>query len=154
MTSETTNGRFRLNEPLVASQEIDGETILIHFDSGRYFCANPTGSAIVAQLRLGASIAETGESLHARYVIDEPAAKQAVAGFVEVLFAEGLIVPDAVVTSPAAATTKVDGDRLPFQHPELQKFDDLQDLLMLDPIHDVDQAGWPMPAPGNTPGVR
>ena len=31
-----------------------------------------------------------------------------------------------------------------FQSPEIQKFTDMEDLLLIDPIHEVDEeAGWP-----------
>jgi hypothetical protein len=29
----------------------------------------------------------------------------------------------------------------------LQKYTDMADLLLLDPIHEVDEQGWPQPAP-------
>jgi hypothetical protein len=29
----------------------------------------------------------------------------------------------------------------------LNKYSDMQELLLLDPIHDVDDAGWPKPNP-------
>ena len=35
--------------------------------------------------------------------------------------------------------------RAPFHPPVLNVFSDMQDLLLLDPIHDVDATGWPMP---------
>ena len=31
----------------------------------------------------------------------------------------------------------------PFEAPILNKYNDMQELLLLDPIHDVDEAGWP-----------
>jgi hypothetical protein len=31
----------------------------------------------------------------------------------------------------------------PFTPPALTKFTDMQDLLLLDPIHDVGSGGWP-----------
>jgi hypothetical protein len=34
-----------------------------------------------------------------------------------------------------------------FHAPVLQVYSDMQDLLLLDPIHEVDATGWPMPAP-------
>ena len=34
-----------------------------------------------------------------------------------------------------------------WQAPLLQKFTDMQALLLLDPIHEVDSAGWPQPKP-------
>lgn len=38
-------------------------------------------------------------------------------------------------------------ERRPYQPPQVEAFNDLQDILLLDPIHDVDEAGWPMAAP-------
>jgi len=34
-------------------------------------------------------------------------------------------------------------ERPPFTKPELHKFTDMQDLLLFDPIHEVDESGWP-----------
>jgi hypothetical protein len=34
-----------------------------------------------------------------------------------------------------------------FQPPTLESYNDMQDLLLLDPIHDVDDMGWPQKAP-------
>jgi hypothetical protein len=34
-----------------------------------------------------------------------------------------------------------------FAPPRLEVFDDLQDLFLVDPIHDVDEAGWPHVTP-------
>ena len=40
-----------------------------------------------------------------------------------------------------------DGERRPFSPPQVQRFDDLQELLLLDPIHDVSDQGWPHTPP-------
>ena len=34
-----------------------------------------------------------------------------------------------------------------FEKPVLQKYSDMQDLLLLDPIHEVDEMGWPNALP-------
>ncbi len=34
-----------------------------------------------------------------------------------------------------------------FAPPRLQRYTDMQDLLLLDPIHDVDEVGWPVASP-------
>lgn len=149
MKGEHLAGCFALNEPLVASQEIEGETILIHFDSGHYYCANPTGSLIIERIRAGDALADVVSALCASCAIDADVARQSVVRFVGTLVTEGLIVPQAFPAA-SAPTTAAATTPLAFEEPALQKFDDLQDLLMLDPIHDVDQAGWPMPAPADT----
>jgi hypothetical protein len=34
-------------------------------------------------------------------------------------------------------------DKPPFEMPKLSKYTDMEDLLALDPIHEVDEMGWP-----------
>jgi hypothetical protein len=34
-------------------------------------------------------------------------------------------------------------ERRPFDEPVLEKFEDMQDLILLDPVFEVDEAGWP-----------
>jgi hypothetical protein len=36
---------------------------------------------------------------------------------------------------------------LPFPGLAIHRFTDLQELLFLDPVHEVDDEGWPMRAP-------
>jgi hypothetical protein len=68
-----------------------------------------------------------------------------VAGLVEQLLAEGLVVEDAdapVGASPPAPPADA------LEPPALEKFTDMQDLILLDPVHEVDERGWPhAPAP-------
>jgi hypothetical protein len=39
------------------------------------------------------------------------------------------------------------GEPAAFEPPLLEKFTDMEDLLLLDPVHEVDGRGWPHPAP-------
>ena len=36
-----------------------------------------------------------------------------------------------------------DINKIPFEEPKLEKYSDMEDLLLLDPIHDVEDEGWP-----------
>ena len=38
-------------------------------------------------------------------------------------------------------------ERLWFEAPSLEKYTDMQDLVLLDPVHEVDQTGWPRQQP-------
>ena len=63
---------------------------------------------------------------------------------------ENLIVPVDGVASIALdqLLPSTNGHEKPsFNAPALQKYSDMQELLLLDPIHDVDEAGWPKPNP-------
>ena len=43
---------------------------------------------------------------------------------------------------PAAAVQPV-GGRVPFEAPSFTTFTDMQDIILLDPVHEVDARGWP-----------
>jgi len=40
-----------------------------------------------------------------------------------------------------------------FEEPQLEKYEDLQDIILLDPVHRVDDAGWPHAAPAAADGA-
>ena len=134
----------------MAIQEIEGEAILINFDSGSYYSANASGALLLERIQRGDSPEAMAAQVAARWALSQAEASDAVAAFLEQARVEGLIVPDeaAEATGPVRPVSCPTTAPSAFVAPKLEKFEDLQDLLMLDPIHDVDQAGWPMPAPG------
>lgn len=136
---------FRANVPAVAHEAFEGETILIHFESGRYYSLNPTGSAVWSELLAGATLDRLAARFAAEHGTGDDTVRAELARFLDELVAEGLAVAATGISSPppdhAAAATA--GDRAPFVAPRVEVFTDMQDLLLLDPIHEVDEAGWP-----------
>lgn len=145
--------RFRINAPLVATQTIEGETILIHFETGCYYSTNATGSAVLSLIQQGRSFEDMVSHLVAAHGGEPEDAHGAVAHFLSTATSEDLLVPLSPVsdmTRPDVPSPNLAAGAESFPHPSLEKFEDLQDLLLLDPIHDVDQAGWPMAPRGHT----
>jgi hypothetical protein len=56
-------------------------------------------------------------------------------------------VPDEAADDRATPRRPLPIAKRPFHAPGLQAFQDMQDMLALDPIHDVEAAGWPVPRP-------
>lgn len=134
--------RYRIAGPHVVHQTIEGEVIIINLESGCYYSLTDTGAEVWALLEGGAAVADTVAALDGRYVADRGAIATAVDQLVANLRAEGLMVPadgDAAVL-PVVATAP---SRTPFIVPVLQKYSDMQDLLLIDPIHEVGESGWP-----------
>ena len=69
----------------------------------------------------------------------------AVAAFADRLVSEELLVrvDDGAVRPRITAVVQA-SERTPFMEPLIEKYEDMQDLLMLDPIYEVDFAGWPV----------
>lgn len=138
------DARLRVNAPLVASQIIDGEAVLIHFETGSYYSAGRGGAEVLRLLEERRTLGQIVADLAGRYEASDDAAGD-VHRFVGRLLEEGLVTPDGDGAAPAEPPA--DGGPVVDQVPELQKFTDLEDLLLLDPIHDADEAGWPAAKP-------
>lgn len=137
--------RYRINNPQVINETIDGEAIMINLVTGAYYSLDRIGGDVWAVLEQGASPEEVTAALVARYDAPTEVVRASVDALIERLASEDLIVeaPDA---SPLPSTAVAE-TRAPFSAPKLDKFTDMQDLILLDPVHEVDSRGWPHAAP-------
>lgn len=143
-----TDACFRINTPTVAHQHIDGEAVLIHFDSGCYYSTDKLGAEILALLDGSNDLAAVVDCVAKRRGLAGAAVHDTVVRFVNELFDEELIAAaPATQTGQRQASTAVEpgttAGTASIERPVLEKYTDLQDLLLLDPIHDTDEAGWP-----------
>jgi hypothetical protein len=137
--------RYCVNEPSVISEVIDGETIVLNFESGHYYSFNPTASEIWMRVCAGHPVAAATECVARRFAGDPATIQSEVAAFVRRLEQEQLIRP-ATAGAPSAATatgTPSDPVVAAFASPDFEKFTDMEELLLLDPIHEVGDSGWP-----------
>ena len=144
------NQRFRINTPTVTHETIDGEAVIINLDSGNYYSLVDAGSLIWALVDRGASANEVQDLLQQSYQGDATDIDRGVQELLAQLQQENLIVPvdEAAAADLAGVLPSSNGHEKPsFNAPSLNKFSDMQELLLLDPIHDVDEAGWPKPVP-------
>jgi hypothetical protein len=131
---------FRTDLPDTASELFDGELVIAHYGSGLYYSLSEAGALVWQGLRHGLAVDEVTAWLGGHFTAEAAAIPAHVQNFVARLKDEGLLieVADAVKVSelPAVTTQK-------WSEPVLERFDDLQELLLLDPVHDVSDAGWP-----------
>jgi hypothetical protein len=127
---------------------LDGEGVIVDLSSGHYHAAN--GVALDIWLALDAGhdqAAIIGSVVTAKSDAPDDAAAQ-VGAFIDSLAASGLIVPSATGrAAPADPPAPTPG---PWTAPAFESFDDLEDLLLLDPVHDITADGWPNAAPTAT----
>jgi Coenzyme PQQ synthesis protein D (PqqD) len=141
--------RYRVNHPQVINETIDDEAIMINLVSGNYYSLDSVGGEVWDLVEQSRSVDEIVTELGNRYEADEELIRRSVSDLFEEMSREQLVVPDegAPAVAPVPSAPPVN-DRLPFQAPKLQKFTDMQDLILLDPVHEVDSRGWPYAAEG------
>ena len=128
---------MKILQPKVSHQCIDGEVVIINLENGSYYSLLDLGARLWELIAAGRSRAELMALVGETYGSDEATAS--TAAFLDALVAEGLVTDEPVAEKQAVSIA------LPptFVPAKLETFTDLQELLMLDPIHDVDTAGWP-----------
>lgn len=132
---------LRIDTTKVAHETIDGEVLIINTDSGVYYSLRGVAAELWAAIeRAPSRHALVAEALR-RYSGDPTAIADGVNAFAARLLEEQVLVlggaPAHLAELPMISGTSV------FSVPEIERFGDMADLLTLDPIHDVDEAGWP-----------
>lgn len=136
--------RFAAVTDGVVCDVIEGEAILIRLDTGAYYSLTGLATPVFKALQDGWSAAEIAAALCAGR-----AEASSVTGGVQALAAQ-LVDEKLLQAAPRASAageatlSPVEGD---IAIPKLEKFSDMTDLLLLDPIHEVDKTkGWPTSA--------
>ncbi|HXG75979.1 MAG TPA: PqqD family protein [Gaiellaceae bacterium] len=140
--------------PQVLHESIDGEVIAIDLATGTYYSLRGSAAEIwsVIQTAPGVSPQEISDALERRYAGSGGELAHEVTEFVAELVAEGLVRPveGERPRNGRAALDGVAGTVHPFQAPRLEKYTDMQDLVLLDPVHEVGGGGWPHVPPDAT----
>jgi len=139
------NSIYEINRPMVSAEAFDGETVVIHFDTGNYYSLGSLASIVWKAVEEQGDLDQLAEILEKHYGRSRTELVNLIEKVTCEFLREGLIRP---AESPAA----IDLERKLCPFPPgpladdtggLTKFDDLQEMLLMDPIHDVDETGWP-----------
>lgn len=140
---------FRINTPHIVYDFIEEETILINLKNGNYYNIDKYGSVIWEILAKSGDIDLFIDVVTQLFHLPDEQTKADIGVLITDLLAENLIVPLKVEEIPQIPM-KIDsikeiisGKLTDFQCPVLNKYSDMRDALMLDPIHEVDERGWP-----------
>jgi hypothetical protein len=138
--------RFRIDAENVVHEMVDGEVIAIDLSNGSYYSLAGSGPAIWGLLARGATESEICDGLAGRFDADAETIRGEVSTLLGQLGESGLVVStDDAGTNPVVEAG--DGDsKVPFESPRLERYTDMKDYFLLDPIHEVDTTGWPRPA--------
>ena len=119
----------------VVSETIDGEVVAIDLESGRYYSLEGPAARAWEAIQAGQDLDGIAAVVAAETGVGADEAGADVAAFVAELAAEGLLAGGNGNAQAAPGPGRV--------ALVLHRYTDMQDLIVLDPIHDVDETGWP-----------
>ena len=134
---------FRINRPVVSAESFDNEVIIIHFENGNYYSLDLFGTSVWEGLDAGADRGSILRHITKQFRTERGKVALLLDKLMEQLLEEDLILKATDIPKPWEPAIVSEPLDLPENAGTLLKFDDMQELLLLDPIHDVDEAGWP-----------
>jgi hypothetical protein len=137
--------QYRVNDRNVIAETMGDETIIVNLASGHYFSLQGANVDVWDYLQRGHTTSQIADLLTKQYDVSAEDAEAATAALVAELEREELVAETDGLESPAEITERAvdEENRQPFSMPPLSKFTDMQDIILLDPVHEVDQRGWP-----------
>jgi hypothetical protein len=130
---DTLDLAFSASGPEVIFENFGDEMVIANLESGLFYSLDGSGAEIWNALVAG----HTGRQFAAATKANVNGVAAEVARFIAELQNEGLLAPTARPANPDLISVAA------FASPSIQKFDDLQGLLLVDPIHEASPAGWP-----------
>jgi hypothetical protein len=131
---------FRVVHENITQERLDGETIAINLVTGRYYSMSGPAADVFSGITSGTPFTVWWPAIQS--VFGGTARAEDLTDFFDALVEAGLICSTEEENSHTFALPE-DYERSRWTSPVLSEFEDLQDLILVDPIHDTSNLGWP-----------
>lgn len=127
---------FNINAAVYDLEDFDDEIVLVNIQTGVYFTMSESAPLIIRELSKGVNLSQVFDDIDtSKHDIN---AKVAIKNFIEILIQEKILVENPSIE----IGNTIDCNSIN-SLPLYKKFEDMGDLIKLDPIHDVSDLGWP-----------
>ena len=146
------SSNFQINQSNIVHQTIEGEVVIINLNTGDYYSLVNIGVRIWNLLEKATTLECIVNTLNNEFLSNGVNIEEIINQFINELKKESLVVSLEIESDEQSSlesknSDDAKSDKLPFEKPTLQKFTDMQELLLIDPIHEVDEMGWPRTKP-------
>lgn len=140
----TQTGCYKIYGNAVIYELMDNEVIIINLDLGHYYCLRGVAADIWTNLLNNFSQQKISQAIANHFHQPLENITDLMNKFIEELRLEKLITPQENVSSTEIVSAQpLFHAKTEFSHFLLEKYVDMKELLFLDPIHEVDEQGWP-----------
>ena len=142
-TTDISHTVFIANKTKLVSEISDGEAIIVDLETGAYFSLQNSACFFWENLLAGVTLTRLADLTYLRYSEVPLTIVEDLRAFLLELQAEELLVRTADAAMPSAEVSP-NVKKTMYTRPIVEKFTDMAELLLLDPIHEVeDDLGWP-----------
>ena len=132
---------YAISKPKVVYETLNTEVIAIDFNTGSYYTLIHVAKQVWQLIERHVSTDRIVHLLAEHYHRDSASLLADVETFIAQLLEKGLIAETS--TEQTNEPISIDFHDLEYAPPQIQEYDEVKNLLLLDPIHEVAEAGWP-----------
>lgn len=132
-TFDRSSERFRLNEPAVIADVIDGEAVVMNLERGSYCSLNPMGTEIWRRIVEGVAPGEIADVIVRQFEVERMQVEKDLGNLLVQMVEEDLIVS---VSDRLVGGNNANGQNFAFggyATPVLTVYRDMKDVLAFDP---------------------
>jgi hypothetical protein len=133
-----------IDQRTVQSEVLDGEAVIVDFTTGRYHAAAGVAATVWEAMKQGQEINEIMIEVRSSYTDVPDDAESSVLAFIDSVVDAGLAKQANTDVAPTSSSEqRASTVPTPWIVPLLESHNDLADLMLIDPVHDVTARGWP-----------
>ena len=138
---------YMINKEFVVFEHLDKELTVINLKEGHYFLGRESAIDVFLMLEEPKTVDDLVSQTQAIYSVEDSVARDEIDALLKMWLENDLIMAtDESSILALKKNTESNAELKAWAKPAFIAFDDMKDLLLLDPIHetDLDQQGWPM----------
>lgn len=137
------NVRFELFDSNIICDLFGDEVVLVNLDSGVYYSLRSSACEMWIRVQNHYTIIEIITDLVSIYDTNPEELTDPTALFIQELL-EKKLIKSTDFKEKQELSFELKNPKSTFSPPILEVFSDMQEILLLDPVHDVDKSGWPV----------
>ena len=139
---------YKIPQPRIVYEVLNTEVIAIDFDTGTYYTLLYVAKEIWLLIEQRTSLDQIAELISSHYGQEKSEAMADVQQFIDQLLKAKLIeLAEETSEIPTKNPVQLNSQGWKYESPKLMTYLDVQDLLLLDPIHEATEIGWPDASP-------
>ncbi len=137
---------YMINKQFVVYEQVDAELTVINLQKGYYFIGKDSAIDIFHSLENAQTINDIVGQMMTVYSVQETVVREEVASLVDSWLKNDLISEVDDASQNLIAEPSPMAELKPWTQPMFIAFDDMRDLLLLEPINEtnLDEEGWPV----------
>lgn len=133
---------FTISTKGIAFENFEDEIVVVNLPVGHYYSFKGSARTLFLHIINGSNKEVFSKFIQNNYEVTWEEAVSAAEDFISTLDSHNFLIETSIIEEFIPNEMV---ERMPFDKPIIETYDDMKELLMLDPIHDVDSVqGWPL----------